>query len=159
MSAGCAGSAPDVSDLRRPDAPPTYWLGERFDDLPLTEVLHAEHGDPTFVYGTCTPHSDTGCAPPLELQHGRLTARDPRKFESTPGQPAPCRLVGDGRITAAQFFGGDVELYLGDRVVAVFASVERVPGVLRELRPVKAQEPALPRPPAWVTKFLRRCGR
>jgi hypothetical protein len=49
-----------------------------------------------------------------------------------------------------------VEVYLGDRIVVVFTGPDRLGKVLQELRPVKAQEPALPPQPAWVTKALAR---
>jgi hypothetical protein len=161
LAIGCGGpDEVDVSEFRRAGAPPAYWLGRSFDGLPLTDAHTGPGGEPTFVYGTCTPSSDTGCAPPLELQHWPLSRRDPRKFEIAPGEPTPCRLVGDGRITAAQFVTtGGTELYLGDRVVVVFASDERLPAVLRELRALSAQEPALPHPPAWVNEVLERCER
>jgi hypothetical protein len=159
--AGCGGSdAVDMSGYRRPGAPPTYWLGRAFEGLPLTEVTEPDAPTPTFVYGTCEPSSDSGCAPPLELQHWRLADRRPDKFTIAPGEPTPCQLVGDGRITAARFpTTGGVELYLGDRVVVVFSRDELVPKVMRQLRPVKAQSPALPRPPAWVARQLERCRR
>ena len=155
--AGCAGSRPvDISELRRPGAPPAYWLGRSFEGLPLTEVLHPD--SPTFVYGTCEPSSDAGCAPPLELQHWPLAKRRPGAFEMAPGQATPCRSVRGARVTAARFATtGGVEVYLGDRVVVLFGAERLIQAALRELRPVKTQQPALPPPPAWVSETLARC--
>jgi len=158
VAAGCGGSgSAEVSELRRPGAPATYWLGESFDGLPL-ETTDVGTGRPDFIYGTCEPGSDGGCAPPLELQQWALLERPPTGFEAAPGRPASCRRVAGGGITAARFATtGGVELYLGDRVVVVFTDGDRIGKVMEELRPVKAQQPALPPPPAWVSRALERC--
>ena len=161
LAAGCAGSGPvDVSEYQRPDAPPTYWLGRSFQGLPLTDAHTGPGGEPTFVYGTCTPKSDTGCAPPLELQHWPLSKRPPGGFEMAPGRPAACGLVSSARVTAARFeTTGGVEVYLGDRVVVLFGADDLIRRALRTLRPVKEQNPPLPAPPAWVAEALARCER
>jgi hypothetical protein len=75
-----------------------------------------------------------------------------------PGRPASCRLVAGSRITAAEFeTTGGVELYLGDRVVVLFGRPDLIRKAMRDLRPVRPQEPALPPPPAWVAEALARC--
>ncbi len=62
--AGCASSRVDSGDL---DELPSglYYAGLTFGGLPLT---HAD-ADGLFVYGSCKPKSDEGCAPPIEIQH------------------------------------------------------------------------------------------
>jgi len=158
LAAGCSGSSSEeLSELRRPGAPQTYWLGESFDGFTL-QTTDAGTGRPDFIYGTCEAGSDSGCAPPLELQQWALLERPPTAFEAAPGRPAACRRVAAGELTAARFATtGGVEVYLGDRVVVVFTGPDRLGKVLEELRPVKDQDPALPPPPAWVAKALERC--
>ena len=71
------GNTPDLAEFESSDQP-YFYVGESFDGLTLA---HAEPYDATgvgfLIYGTCEASSDTGCAPPLELQHrlcgGRLT--------------------------------------------------------------------------------------
>ena len=47
---------------------PLYWVGRSFDGLALSEVLRLPERV-SFIYGSCDPSgSDTGCAPPLEIQ-------------------------------------------------------------------------------------------
>src|SRR5215212_9764534 len=89
LAAGCSGSSSEeLSELRRPGAPQTYDVGT---------------GRPDFIYGTCEAGSDSGCAPPLELQQWALLERPPTAFEAAPGRPAACRRVAAGGITAARF--------------------------------------------------------
>ena len=154
---GCASGSVDLSEYRRPEVPPTYWLGETFEGLELTDAHGGPEG-PTFVYGTCESSSNGGCAPPLELQHWPLSKRPPGSFELPPGEPAACRRVPSARVTAAAFAtSGGVEVYLGDRVVVLFGDEELIRKARPRLRPVKEQKPALPPPPAWVLESLARC--
>ena len=159
LTTGCGGSeSADISKFRRAGGPPTYWLGESFDGLAL-ETTDVGTGRPDFIYGTCEPSSDAGCAPPLELQQWALLERPPGAFEAAPGRAASCRDLSDGQLTAAEFeTTGGVEVYLGDRVVVIFAARDLATKAMRELRPIRVQEPALPPPPAWVDKALERCG-
>jgi hypothetical protein len=149
-----------LSDIRRPDSPPAYWLGERFEGLPL--AANAGTGErPTFVYGTCKDHpgSEGGCAPPLQLQHWPLAERFPNKFEVAPGRRTSCRLLDVAEITAAVFeTTGGVEVYLGERVVVLFGEPVLIRKAMSALRPVRPQNPALPPPPAWAQDQLRRCA-
>jgi hypothetical protein len=159
LAAGCGGSqSADVSRFQRPGAPPTYWLGESFDGLPLM-TTDVGTGRPDFIYGTCEGRSGEGCAPPLELQQWPLFERPPGGFEVAPGRPASCRVLSKGGITAAEFeTTGGVEVYLGDRVVVIFGARDLATKAMRELRPVRVQEPALPPPPARVVEALERCA-
>ena len=77
LLAACGGHEVDLAEFESSDRP-YFYAGESFDGLSLT---HVEPYDATgvgfLIYGTCEASSDTGCAPPLELQHrlcgGRLT--------------------------------------------------------------------------------------
>lgn len=152
--------AVELSGLRRPGTPPAYWLGERFEGLPLAANAGTVD-EPTFVYGTCTvsPGSDGGCAPPLQLQHWPLAERAPARFEVAPGRRTSCRLPSVVGITAAIFeTTGGVEVYLGERVVVLFGDRALIRKAMSDLRPVRRQQPNLPPPPAWVHDQLRRCA-
>jgi hypothetical protein len=166
LTAACGGSTAtpaasvDVSGLRSAEAPPAYWLGERFDGLPLSEIVGGV-GRPTLVYGTCEvpPGSDGGCSPPLQLQHWPVSERSPSRFQVAPGQRTSCRLLAEPNVTAAIFATtGGVEVYLGDRVVVLFGEANLVRKAMAELRPLKPQQPALPPPPPSVDEQLRRCA-
>jgi hypothetical protein len=161
--AACGGSAVepvDISALRQSGASPAYWVGEEFEGLALTANAGSDT-DPNFVYGTCDipAGSDGGCAPPLQLQHWALADRSPALFEITPGRRTPCRIPSATGLTAAIFATtGGVEVYLGERVVVLFGEPALIRKAMRELRPVKAQDPALPEPPPRVVEQLRRCA-
>ena len=46
-----------------------FWLGETYQGLPLTDTVYAESEKVVlFVYGTCDPGHEEGCAPPLSLR-------------------------------------------------------------------------------------------
>ncbi len=56
LLAGCGVSSEltstvELSVVRAPGAPPSYWLGEQFEGLPLTANAGTAER-PTFVYGT-----------------------------------------------------------------------------------------------------------
>lgn len=167
LTAACGGSTAAtgagtvaLDGLRAAEAPPAYWLGERFEGLPLTANAGGVER-PTFVYGSCEipPGSDGGCAPPLALQHWPLAERSPNRFQAAPGQRASCSLLAEPNLTAAIFeTTGGVEVYLGDRVVVLFGERDLIRKALRELRPLKLQQPTLPPPPAWVHDQLHRCA-
>jgi hypothetical protein len=63
---GCGRDVAALEDLRDSQRP-YFYLGERFEELPLTHV-EARRGRALFIYGECEPPHDGGCAPPLQLQ-------------------------------------------------------------------------------------------
>jgi hypothetical protein len=76
MLAGCGSKAISVPagpvDLEafRSSSEPRYWVGEKFEGLP---IAHADERG-LIVYGTCEiPRgpfgADGGCAPPIQIQH------------------------------------------------------------------------------------------
>ena len=140
----------ELADLEQSDAPPTYFVGERFEGLPITAIL----GRPPHVsifYGDCDipiGFDPGGCAPPLDLQHVSSTERPPRP---------PCRRA-HPNVPAAFVDGSDgLEVYVSDLTVVVFADNEdRAVRAAAALRPVKGQ-PRLPRPRADVVRDLAEC--
>ncbi len=161
--AGCGGgtvrpkSTVDLNDLRARSAPPAYFLGKRYENLPLTGIVGSSSA-PHFIYGTCKirPGIDTGgCSPPLQVQNWRVSERPPSKF----ARDIPCRRLTLGRLPAAVFAStGGVEVYVGDRTVVIFANTEtQMRRAAAALRPVKGG--ALPEPPGWIRKQLAsRCS-
>jgi hypothetical protein len=150
LALGLVGSAAAASAPAR-----TYWLGSSFDGLAL------EHGDrTTYIYGTCVPPPDGGCAPPLQVQNWTLHQRHPSMFT----RAARCvRGVIRGRPAAVFSTSGGIEVYIGRTVVVLFGyPVNRVMRATRALRPHPSQVvPArLARPPASVQSTLvARCRR
>jgi hypothetical protein len=160
VAAGCGSSSPTSTltlvQLRSASTPPSYFLGENFDGLPLTATL-GRRDAPDFVYGDCTPPPGIdagGCPAPLELQHWPVAKRPPSKF----GPDIACHRVKlSGRVAAVFESTGGMEVYVGRRTVVIFAdSARRTRRAGESLRPVKGG--ALPPPPAWVERQLaRRC--
>jgi hypothetical protein len=148
----CGGdSGVDIDELRASGAP-LYWLGEEFDGLPL---VHASARG--FIYGDCDPSTDTGCAPPLQLQHWPLAQRHPSKFTVTPGTPTSCTrgTVGSTRVASFPTTGG-LEVYVGRTVVVVFAEWQRTLRAVKALRPLDGSG-TLPKPPVQLERALARC--
>jgi hypothetical protein len=148
----CGGdSGTDIDELRA-SGTPLYWLGEEFDGLPLTYT-----DERLFVYGDCEPESDTGCAPPLQLQHWPLAERHPSKFTTTPGAPTPCTHEAiNGTLVAAFPTTGGLEVYVGRTVVVIFAEWQRSLRAVRALRRLNGTG-ELPRPPTELRRALSRC--
>jgi hypothetical protein len=149
VALGLVGSAAAASPPAR-----TYWLGPSFDGLPLT---HRDAAN--YIYGTCDPPPDGGCAPPLSSQNWTLRQRHPSRFT----RMARCvRGVIKGRPAAVFSTSGGMEVYLGKTVVVLFGETKRVMRAARALRPYPAEAiPArLARPPAGVQQTLvKRCRR
>ena len=85
----------------------------------------------TYIYGTCRATSDSGCAPPLEVQTWSYCHRKPRHTSAT-----------------------DFGVRRGPVTVVIFATRKRVAdravALLRKARPA---DPSLP-----LTRKLRACG-
>ena len=96
----------------------SYWVGDEFDGLDLAEVLVPPDGTGTstsFIYGTCEPTGDAGCAPPLEVQTWGVCSRLP-----------PPKRVDDlerirGVLASFDRRSPQIELYTASGTVVVFA--------------------------------------
>lgn len=104
-----------------------YYLGESFQGIPLERKLRncrpplqGEPGRPnylSYIYGDCVATSDTGCAPPFELQSAPACERNLSQYRH-----GSYRLLKVRGVPAATF-AGDVrlEVYTGDATVTIFA--------------------------------------
>jgi hypothetical protein len=144
-----SGSGPGgnitLAQARAFDEFPLVWAGESVAGLPLTAVLRRndEARYVSFVYGDCTPTSDGGCSPPVEVQVWPASARGLGSYGS--GAGAPVLEPTSARGVAAGFVGeAQLELYGKRSTVVVFSdSRERsleVASVLRCLSAVRQRD-------------------
>jgi hypothetical protein len=183
------GQAPFRSDLSdfTPEAVqafegfPLYYLGTRFEDLPLTAIVRIDQkptlkarggfGIPdnrpnhvTFIYGTC----GGGCVPPLQVQVWPACDRTLQDYYyNVPGggPSRPYELVTLRSVPAARF-SGKLEIYSGTVTIVIFgesaAQQERGAENLVSANilagNVSAGDP-LPPPVPGAMKGKLRCGR
>ena len=121
-----------LEDARQFNEFPLYWLGESYDGLPLTRIIRYRY-DPeppipavtaedsvAFIYGTCTPSSESGCAPPLQIIVEPYCTRPPEII-------APLAAVGssfDIRGATAQWVTDHLRIWTGDVSTTIFAAAE-----------------------------------
>jgi hypothetical protein len=162
LAAGCSYTSEPKSDytleeVRHRVGPTLYFVGEQFEELPLTAIV----GRPwplTFIYGDCDIPFGTegGCAPPLEVQVWPIERRPPGAIS----EMLDCRRV-TVRGALGAFYGSDLDLYVGDLTVVVFAdSRERTLRAAAALRPVDAGNVTgdLPAPTIDPVPALARCS-
>jgi hypothetical protein len=150
---------------------PVYNTGDRADGIPLRAVLrrneaaalpHLAAAEPkgfkglgqtnyvSFVYGSCVPGVNSGCAPPVEVQVWPACLRNLALYDpSVPGTPIPERTLVRG-VPAAIFDDGlRLEIHTGRSLIVVFGdSADRVKQVADDLRGVNVASPAdAPLPP------------
>lgn len=138
--------------------------GDSVDGLPLVAVLRRKDSADyvSFVYGTCVVESDTGCAPPAEIQTWPACLRSVASYDpSQPGSPVPSMRTVRG-VPAAEFDGGlRIEIHTGRSLIVVFAdSTDRVDGVVKSLRGVNndsAAEAPLPPPTPGAVEGKLQC--
>jgi hypothetical protein len=131
------GTKPTAKPKKRKPCPPkgskavnfsAYYVGDELAGLPLTDISRVCNepypGEPvrgnyvSFIYGDCTPGTDSGCAPPLEVQTAPACERNaslysphfPRKRLRLRGVPGAYFAPLDERL----------ELYTGDATVVIF---------------------------------------
>ena len=121
-----------LEDARQFNEFPLYWLGESYDGLPLTRIIRYRY-DPeppipavtaedsvAFIYGTCTPSPESGCAPPLQIIVEPYCTRPPEII-------APLANVGssfDIRGATAQWVTDHLRIWTGDVSTTIFAAAE-----------------------------------
>jgi len=80
LAAGCGGasgfhhpSAADLVRLQRNSHEPVYYAGPSFRGLALSDAVAQGRNYELVVYGTCSSGTglfgDSGCAPPIEIEH------------------------------------------------------------------------------------------
>jgi hypothetical protein len=85
-----------IEDARAFDGFDLYWLGESYQDLPLTDIIRYryEGGASTenlvlFTYGSCDPPSglfdEGGCALPISIRIEPYCDKPPELFAALPG--------------------------------------------------------------------------
>jgi hypothetical protein len=128
-----------------------YWLGPSYDGLRLSATLER-----SYIYGDCHAESDSGCAPPYEVQHHASCARNPLSLDVRPRRVYRVR----GGALAAEY-GSMIDVGIGRHTVTVFArSRSRARRAVRRLR--RRGQEAPPRrlsAPVYPTAVLREIKR
>jgi len=139
-----------------------YHLGDSFSGHALTETLRVcnkPHPPErvrgnyiSYIYGDCTPGTDSGCAPPVEVQSAPACER-PKPSRRIRRLARTHKLRG---VPAVQFRGeSQIELFTGDATVRIFG---RTPGEVRRaaraLRSIPGSPVSVP-PHARLPKPLR----
>jgi hypothetical protein len=105
--------------------------------------------DIDFIYGTCTPTSETGCAPPIEVQVWPACVRNLSMYGS-PGAPATESTTVRGAPAAFLENGERLEIQTGTVTIVIFASSRdealRIASALRGLNAAVAAGRPLPAP-------------
>lgn len=108
-----------------------FSLGDSYQGLPLTTIIRrcdnsTSSGDGSanyvsYIYGDCTPPpgSDSGCAPPFEVQVWPACERTFADYDD-----GTLSMGSISEIPSADF-GDRVELYSGDATVVVFGPSEK----------------------------------
>ncbi|MEJ7792241.1 MAG: hypothetical protein WKF65_09760 [Gaiellaceae bacterium] len=102
---------------------PVYNAGTTTVGVPLVAVLR-RNDRPTnyvsFIYGSCEVTSDTGCAPPAEIQTWAACSRNPSFYKGPQSVKAEATTV---RGVPAAFFedGRRLEIQTGSSTVVIFA--------------------------------------
>ncbi len=122
VTAGCSGSAGPSGDLtleevRELPGPAQYYVGDEFEGLALT-AISGTSPPLTFIYGDCDAGGgDGGCAPPLEVQVWPIDQRPPGIISDM----LECERVTVRGAQGALYGGSDLDLYVGDQTVVIFA--------------------------------------
>lgn len=108
-----------------------FWVGERFEGLPLTGIDRGPVRT-TFAYGSCKPpKGEGGCAPPLQIQTASLCDDNALKVAIRP------RASFAARGTTVRDYGeGRLDLDAATSLVRVFGQGSRPRHAVAALRPV-----------------------
>jgi hypothetical protein len=162
LVAGCANDdKADVSAAKRFGDYPLFYLGKSFQGEPLTEV--PQSGLNSFIYGDCEAKSDSGCAPPIELQQNSICDLNPlyvrtKGLRVAPPQDGPYRRM---RGTLAHRVDGMV-VYAGSAAVKIYTNADHpTREIVAALRPVNGpaklgHDLPPPRFPRTMLRELRR---
>jgi hypothetical protein len=134
-----------------------YWVGASFDGLALEDVLRGPVRT-SFAYGTCDASgSDTGCAPPLEIQVSSICNTNALVLDIRPAARRRAR----GTTVLDYGEAGRLELDAGTSHVTISSSPARSRRAIAGLRRVAGSQRiarALPAPrfPREYVQELRR---
>lgn len=158
----------DVGRARAITAFPVYYAGDRVEGQPLTAVLRRDDAADyvSFIYGDCVAASDTGCAPPAEVQVWPACKRSLGMYnaaasDTAPGTPTP-ELTSIRGVPAAFFEDGRrLEIQTDRATVVVFSTSKtaalRIAQALRGVNVPVAAGKALPSPVDGATEGQLRC--
>jgi hypothetical protein len=157
------------------DAFALFWLGEKFEHLPLMYIQRTldprEEGEAVranhlhFIYGDCDP-AEGGCAFPLVVQVWPACERNLSTYRLSPGgSPLPHERDMIRGVPAAWFGDTRLELYSGDVTIVLFSLDEvllaRAAQALVPANELATLEPdgALPPPAIGAMEGDLQCGK
>jgi hypothetical protein len=147
-----------------------YYLGDAFQRHALTKTLRVcnkpHPWEPvrgnyiSYIYGDCVPGSDSGCAPPVEIQSAPACERRPSRRVRRRARRHEIRGA-----PAVQFPGESrLELFTGDATVMIFGhtpeEVRKGAAALRSIPGSRVSVPAgarLPKPLRGASSGKLRC--
>ena len=123
-----------IEDARQFDQFSLFWVGEEFEGLPLTNIVHAKTEKVViFGYGSCKSSGDGGCLLPLSVSIEPCNHAPPGRYLSKPGARAPFEFRG----ARAQFDGaGELRVWTDDVTITVSAKAGLAMEAANALRPV-----------------------
>jgi len=149
----------DVTQARRFDKFPLYWVGRRFEkwELEAVDGLRAPARFVTLIYGTCTPHDgdEPSCVPPIEIQvsplcsHLDVVAARPiwkrRRIRGAPvgSNPDGAPVLFSRRAQVKVYRGESTDPGVALRVLGALRSLNRVGPVIDSMRPIPAAPQAV----------------
>ena len=110
-----------IEDAREFKGFSLYWLGESFRGLPLTAIVRYRYGaedSVAFIYGTCTPSSDGGCAPPVQIVLQPYCMRPPERLSERVKSGPPVTIRG---VSAQPLDQYQIRTWIGDVTMDLFA--------------------------------------
>ena len=110
-----------IEDAREFEEFSLYRLGESFRGLPLTAIVRYRYGaedSVAFIYGTCTPSSDGGCAPPVQIVLQPYCMRPPERLSERVKSGPPVTIRGVSAQPQDQY---QIRIWIGDLTMDLFA--------------------------------------
>ncbi len=143
---------------------PVYYGGAAVEGHPLTAVLRRKDTADyvAFVYGDCIVESDTGCAPPAEIQVWPACKRSLSLYDAGASSvPTPDRTLVRGAPGAFFDDGRRLEIQTGRATVVIFSASRaaslRIGSALRGLNVAVAAGGSLPSPADGAVEGRLRC--
>jgi hypothetical protein len=133
-----------LEDAARFDDYTAFHLDRAYGGHPLTGASRSRDAvrrQPTFgfIYGTCEPEPDAGCAPPYEIQNYAICSRNPAVFpRGARGRRHPPIRGATVRAWSEPGVFDRLEVYTGATTVVVFAPNRR--GAARAVRALQSAD-------------------